>query len=184
VKKNKGSPFAQLEALRAKLPDKPTGKRSPVQPARAVSTAPEQSFADWMNQVEPSAPAAQGDVLEARAPLFTLSADRTTGHLKGEPEHLDALRRAGVTERIELHGLTREQAEHVVSSAIATARRSRVRKVLIVHGKGEHSHKGIAVLRYEMANFLLNPAHAATVLAFAPADLRDGGEGATVVLLR
>jgi DNA-nicking Smr family endonuclease len=182
MKKNKSSPFAQLEALRAKLPEKPASKM-PAPAPRTQSTEPERSFADWINQVEPSESSARAREASS-APVFHISADRTLAHVRGEPEHLDALRRMSTASRIELHGLTRDQAEQAIASALGTARRNRERKLLIVHGKGEHSPKGIAVLRYEMANFLLGPEHAIYVLAYAPAEPREGGEGATVVLLR
>jgi DNA-nicking Smr family endonuclease len=53
-----------------------------------------------------------------------------------------------------------------------------------VHGKGEHSPRGHAVLRGEIAAWLSQSAASEHVAAFATATDDDGGEGAVYVLLR
>jgi DNA-nicking Smr family endonuclease len=56
--------------------------------------------------------------------------------------------------------------------------------VLVVHGKGQHSPRGMGVLRGEIAAWLSQGASSEHVAAFATSSVADGGEGAVYVLLR
>ena len=57
--------------------------------------------------------------------------------------------------------------------------------MLVIHGRGQNSEGGTAVLRPALAEWLAGAAAARVgVMAFAPAPARAGGVGATVVLLR
>jgi DNA-nicking Smr family endonuclease len=57
------------------------------------------------------------------------------------------------------------------------------RAVAIIHGKGNHSPRGVAVLRGEIGAWLSDGRAARHVLAFATAPDEDGGTGALLVLL-
>ena len=85
---------------------------------------------------------------------------------------------------VDLHGLTRVEAKPRVERLIADARQRGIRCVLIVHGRGLHSRKGIPVLKEAVNMWLLRGRIGRSVLAFCSADPTDGGAGALYVLLR
>ena len=97
-----------------------------------------------------------------------------------------ALRRADPEpeERIDLHGLRREAAGRLILSRIESARVRGLRCVALIHGRGQGSGTGEAVLRDAVPGWLSEAPCATHILAFAPAPNRLGGEGATLVLLR
>jgi DNA-nicking Smr family endonuclease len=88
-----------------------------------------------------------------------------------------------VEAEVDLHGLDRRGGEAALRRALANARAEGVRCVLVVHGRGTHSQTG-AVLRDAVVAWLTAPPLASAVMAFASALPRDGGAGATYVLLR
>ncbi len=101
--------------------------------------------------------------------------DRVLGELRrGDPPF---------EETIELHGLDRAGARRHLDANLRSAASRGLRCVRIVHGMGQSSPGG-AVLREALPSWLARPPCARWVLAFAPAQRRDGGEGATYVLLR
>ena len=102
----------------------------------------------------------------ARAPGVSLSqvAELRTGKV-----HLEAT--------LDLHGATTASAIEQLRAFLAEARRVGRRRVLIVHGKG------MGALREAVVADLLGPL-SGLVHAFASAAPGDGGEGATIVMLR
>lgn len=113
-----------------------------------------------------------------------LDADAFRGDLA--PSEMVDLRAGHVRpeQRIDLHGLDREQARHALRKAFGVATASGRRCVLVVHGRGLRSPTGEATLKHALPRWLRTPPLDARVRAFAPAPPRDGGEGATLVLLR
>jgi DNA-nicking Smr family endonuclease len=87
-------------------------------------------------------------------------------------------------ERIDLHGVRRDDAGRIVRDRIASARARGLRCVLVVHGRGQRSEQGEAVLRDALPGWLSSSPCAQHVSGFAPAPRDLGGEGATLVLLR
>lgn len=81
---------------------------------------------------------------------------------------------------IDLHGLTRDEAWLRLSSFFAAARRQGAEKVLVVHGKGNHS-EGEAVLKRTTRDFVERCPFAGEC---GQADSRSGGAGATWVILK
>ncbi len=81
---------------------------------------------------------------------------------------------------IDLHGLTRDEAWTRLSAFFADAKRRGLEKLLIVHGKGNHS-EGEAVLKRTTRQFIERCAYAGES---GTADNRSGGNGATWVLLK
>lgn len=82
---------------------------------------------------------------------------------------------------IDLHGMTREETRIAVTDFLRNCRRRGIRRVLIVHGKGYHSH-GPAVLSGLVRELLISLKE--VVEDFGPAPPQKGGSGATWVLLR
>jgi DNA-nicking Smr family endonuclease len=86
--------------------------------------------------------------------------------------------------RIDLHGMTVPEAAPRLEAFLRTMRAKGERCVLVIHGKGQHSQGGVAVLRGEVSAWLSQGACSVHVAAFATARSSDGGEGAMYVLLR
>jgi DNA-nicking Smr family endonuclease len=81
---------------------------------------------------------------------------------------------------LDLHGMTSREAEQALENFVLECRRSGLRKVLIVHGKGHHS-QGEPVLQGVVRRYLEKSPYTG---AFGPADRRHGGRGATWVVVR
>jgi DNA-nicking Smr family endonuclease len=86
-----------------------------------------------------------------------------------------------VEDRIDLHGLYRDQARTQLLQFIQQAQLNGYKIVCVVHGKGYHSADGRPVLKAMVNKWLQNIAD---VLAFTSAPHRDGGYGAVYVLIR
>ncbi|WP_437574944.1 Smr/MutS family protein [Sorangium sp. So ce887] len=102
-----------------------------------------------------------------------------------DPRELRRLRRAryAVDGTLDLHGLRLEAAREAVEAFVCKRQRDGDRVVAIVHGKGNHSPGGHAVLRGEIAAWLSNGRVARHVAAFTTAPDVEGGAGAVLVLL-
>ena len=87
-------------------------------------------------------------------------------------------------ERIDLHGVRVDTAQRRLRQRLDSAHARGLRCVLLIHGQGKGSRSGEAILRERVPGWLSKPPVAKSVLAFAPAPSRLGGEGATLVLLR
>ncbi len=84
---------------------------------------------------------------------------------------------------IDLHGLNAEQAKEAFTSFLKASVNAGKRAVLIIHGRGLSS-PGEAVLKNKVHEWLSHGYWRKWVIAFASAQLHDGGAGATYVLLR
>ena len=86
--------------------------------------------------------------------------------------------------RLDLHGLTREEARGAVERFLRQSRLSGQRCVLLVHGRGRNSEYQLPVLKEALLGWLAAGRFGRQVLAFASARPADGGAGALYVLLR
>lgn len=84
-------------------------------------------------------------------------------------------------DKIDLHGLNREEAHKALSSFIATALAQGKRCIRVIHGKGLGSPGGVSILRQLSSGWL---AQREEILAFCQANPHEGGAGALLVLLR
>lgn len=87
-------------------------------------------------------------------------------------------------ERIDLHGVRSRAASRLLGDRLESARARGLRCVVVIHGRGQHSGSGEAVLREALPGWLSTGGASKHVLGFAPAPDRLGGSGATLVLLR
>ncbi len=96
---------------------------------------------------------------------------------------LERLRKGDIPidRRIDLHGLTLEEAHATLDRFLLRAWLEGARMLLVITGKGGQAATG--VLRTEVPKWL-DGAHAAKVLRTATAQPKDGGGGALYVLLR
>jgi DNA-nicking Smr family endonuclease len=81
---------------------------------------------------------------------------------------------------LDLHGLSGLEAEQAIEAFVLEARDRGLSKVLLIHGKGNHS-PGQPVLERVVRNFLEKCPYTG---AFGKAERRLGGRGATWVMLR
>ncbi len=82
--------------------------------------------------------------------------------------------------RIDLHGHTLDKARAALTDFIHASRAQNMRCLLVVTGKGG----GVGVIRAALPGWLGEGALGQAVLAFSPAQPKDGGGGAFYVLLR
>jgi DNA-nicking Smr family endonuclease len=125
---------------------------------------------------------------QAERPFVVSDAEASIfGHVHGlHPDTLKTLQRGeyALDDRLDLHGLTKEEARQAVDAYLQRAQLRRYRCVLIVHGRGLHSEQGVPILKDAVISWLSEGALSHSVLAFASARPIDGGSGATYVLLR
>ncbi|MGB0681307.1 MAG: Smr/MutS family protein [Magnetovibrionaceae bacterium] len=86
--------------------------------------------------------------------------------------------------RLDLHGMTQDQAFGALTRFLASSRSRGRRAVLIITGKGLRRDGTIGALRQAVPRWLNEEPNRAHVTAFDSAQARDGGEGALYVLLR
>ena len=91
--------------------------------------------------------------------------------------------RVPVEREVDLHGLDAASARHRLLDVLGDAREAGIRCVLVIHGVGHHSASG-PVLKAALPEWLQDVSIGDAVLAFATAPQREGGPGASLVLLR
>jgi DNA-nicking Smr family endonuclease len=125
---------------------------------------------------EPAVTSLAAAALPELAPGAAPGVDRRTA---------ERLRRGqfAVDARLDLHGHTQEEAHRALAAFIEAAWQRRARCVLVITGKGRGG-EGAGVLRAALPRWLNAEGVRARVLAFAPAQAKDGGSGALYVLLR
>jgi DNA-nicking Smr family endonuclease len=82
---------------------------------------------------------------------------------------------------LDLHGQTQEQAHERLGRFLAAVQTAGRRCVLVVTGKGLESG---GTLRHMVPRWLNEPDNRERVIAYCPAQPRDGGSGALYVLMR
>jgi len=84
--------------------------------------------------------------------------------------------------RLDLHGLTQAEAHARLGRFLAAKQKEGARCVLVITGRGGAGRSG--VLRQMTPRWLDEPPNRERVVAYAWAQMRDGGDGALYVLLR
>jgi DNA-nicking Smr family endonuclease len=160
---------------------KPLRKRKPATPI--VKTPPRASRSVDAPAVPPAQP-------RAAPPLAPISGHRAPGLDKASAERLKR-GRYPIEARIDLHGMTQDDAHGMLGDFIAASARAGRRCVLVITGKGLRrlgedgsADAGIGVLRNAVPRWLNEAPNRARILAFAAAQPCDGGGGALYVLLR
>jgi DNA-nicking Smr family endonuclease len=120
------------------------------------------------------------------AALFEVGETAPTWSQPGREADAEALARGayGIDAEVDLHGLTEAGARDRLQGAIADALARNQGVLRVVHGQGHNSPGGRAKLRGACRGWLQRPPLVANVIAWAGALPGDGGEGATLVLLR
>jgi DNA-nicking Smr family endonuclease len=128
-----------------------------------------------------SRPAAEQAPLPARKPphpvaLGQLTTEAAPGHDRRSAERLRRGARR-IEARLDLHGMTQAEAHRALDVFLARAEAAEHRCVLVITGKG-------GVLRAGVPRWINEQPNRSRVLAFAPAQPKDGGGGALYLLLR
>jgi len=86
--------------------------------------------------------------------------------------------------RLDLHGMTQEQAHAALRRFILHAFERGARKVLVITGKGQRGSQEQGVLRRALPHWLNDPSLRQCILSFTTARPNHGGSGAFYVLLK
>ena len=168
---------------RAALRDvKPLRRRKPAAaPQRPPPIAPPAPAA-----VPAPAPAARA----VPAALPPITGPRAPGLDKASAERLKR-GRDPLEARIDLHGMTQDDAHRTLGEFLARSARDELRCVLVITGKGlrpaadgSGRADAIGILRNAVPRWLNEAPNRARILAFGVAQPRDGGGGALYILLR
>ena len=128
-------------------------------------------------------PAVRANRVLASAPMLELRHDAQPGLDKRTAARL----RRGqlpVEGRLDLHGLTQNEAHRALTAFLAASRDAGRRCVLVITGKGLGPDGSVGVLRAAVPRWLNEASNRRHVFAFRQAVPRDGGEGALYVLLK
>lgn len=113
------------------------------------------------------------------------------GYQEGGPERTNRplirkLRKGhfSVQAELDLHGMTQAEAILALDAFLDQSLKRSLRCVRIIHGKGKNSANQIGILKHSVPRWLSTNRNARRILAFTSASVRDGGIGATYVLLR
>jgi DNA-nicking Smr family endonuclease len=154
--------------------------RSPSREERAL----------WRAAMRDVAPLAEGAPLAASEtpapPAEEPSRPRPRAALKGAGLDRRSAQRLArgqrpIEARLDLHGMTQDEAHRALGAFIRGAAAAERRTLLVITGKGG---LGGGVLRDAVPRWLGEAPLRAEVLALAPAQPKDGGLGALYVLLR
>lgn len=187
-KRRRGLSRAEIELWRSVLVDTQPlpGRSLPMLP-------PEDSPAPLL---EPPAaaprpkPRAAPKPVAAAAPPQPPPSPLEIGQVAGiDRRQADRLRRGRLTidARIDLHGMTQAEAHRRLTAFIEASAAAGRRCVLVITGKGltsEMAGRGSGVLREAVPRWLSEPKLRSRIIAFSPAQPKDGGHGALYVLLK
>jgi DNA-nicking Smr family endonuclease len=127
---------------------------------------------------------------EALSEEYRLNVTNLPEYMEGcvegiNPVTMEKLRQGeySVQKVLDLHGLRADEAYEMFQNFIKDAIRSNIRCVKIIHGRGLKS-KQEPVLKGRLKEWILRAMHRKWVIAFASSNMRDGGPGATNILLR
>lgn len=128
------------------------------------------------------------DLVSGAADLdITFSDEYIEGSIRGFDRKLMGKLKKGqfpVQDHIDLHGLTKQEAEARIQGFLRESYGLGLRCVLVVHGRGLNSENHIPVLKERLPIWLKRGPIRKIVLAFSTAMPYDGGTGAIYILLK
>lgn len=161
-------------------PLRPDPGAPPPRPALPPGPIARQAAPEPPVRIDLAAPLAER--LSARPPQLDGARQRRLARGRMDPET-----------RIDLHGLTRDQARAALTGFLSAARARGMRLVLVITGKGRDGDGGDdlapiprkpGALRHDLPHWLSQPPLRELVLDLRPAHRRHGGAGAFYVYLR
>lgn len=179
------------------------GKKKSTKGDDSKTTPAKGSFADAMANVDDLSPIDRTNLSEtqeldpSRSPHHddpAADGTRRTTKMAAHKKHSAGASRAQMRslragkirpqQTIDLHGFTLDQAHRRLCDEIAHASDSGDRCVIVIHGKGHHSTPGALTIKEALVDWLEEPPLADQVIGNALAQPRDGGGGASYLLLR
>ncbi len=130
---------------------------------------------------------ARNDDADAEAELAELVQGSSSGGARDGDKRLVRRLRDGdypIEARLDLHGHTRDEATAALERFVVQSVTAGRRCVLVIHGRGLNSGDAGPVLGDVVHRALTAGAPARAILAFTHAGPAQGGDGATLVLLR
>jgi len=129
--------------------------------------------------------------------LQTIRADSKTINVTNMPEYMEGYQEGinplimeklrngdfAVQQVIDLHGLSIESARETFEYFLSEAIRHGLKCVKVIHGRGLKSKRDPTIKDY-LKTWIVRAMHRKWVTAFSNAVMRDGGPGATYILLR
>ena len=103
------------------------------------------------------------------------------GDIPREPQK-KRTKRKQYDKTIDLHGLTKHEALLVLHTALRSSK-GKYQKLLIITGKGTHSHDGQGIIREAVRSFLTK-AGSMYIREFQYAERSNGGDGAFEVITK
>lgn len=85
---------------------------------------------------------------------------------------------------LDLHGLHSDDAARKLRHALERCRETGMRELLVIHGYGLHSNPNDGPVLKKLVRDLLDNDFRPKYRSYHTASMHDGGEGATVVLIR
>jgi DNA-nicking Smr family endonuclease len=171
-----------LEAMRDVEPLK--GPKKKIMPSPDINIWPSHPAPD--DELE--AMAHLSDLVSGAAELdITFSDEYIEGAVRGFDRRLMGRLKRGqfpVQDYIDLHGLTKQEAEARIHAFLRESYGLGLRCVLVVHGRGLNSEDNIPVLKERLPVWLSRGPIRKIVLAFSTAMPYDGGTGAIYILLK
>ena len=155
---------------------------SPLRSKPAVDPPPGNQPA---SQAEPAAASAAARVVTAQRPVP--AAQPPLAPLGRRLRQRVARGNAALDARIDLHGLTQEEAHRALRRSLRGAQADGARLVLVITGKGGRAASAgeeRGVLRRLVPQWLRLPEFRSIVIGFEPAHASHGGEGALYVRIR
>jgi len=112
--------------------------------------------------------------------------DKDRAHAARRPRRTPATGRravAGYDAVADLHGMKAADAEIRIRETLYRCRKNGNRKLLVIHGQGHHSKTGEGPVLKTLVHRMLEGDLSNLVRGFKAAPYKDGGDGATVVML-
>ena len=124
--------------------------------------------------------ASMDEWLNSYAPDSTVLASKEEGELRVSGHSRGKMKRKQADLVLDLHGLVAADAEIELNRFIQRSYKNGARKILIIHGKGNHTD-GRPVLKPLVKSILEASPYIGDT---GPAERKDGGSGATWALVR
>jgi DNA-nicking Smr family endonuclease len=152
---------------------------TPLGPARALMN--EIEAADFEKLLE--APKVETSQAIVAKPILKPKPVKSPESIDEPIQRRIAKGKVAIEARIDLHGMTQDEAHFLLMSFITRAAQRHLRTVLVITGKGR-SPKSEGALKRAVPMWLAQPAFASHVSGYADAAQSHGGEGALYVRLR
>ena len=155
--------------------------------ARKASAEERALWRQAMRDVEPAPPSSAPPLPPPPAPHVPAQDARAATPGGGLDRKSAARLKRGemaIAGRLDLHGLTQEEAHRALVRFVERAHEAGSRTVLVITGKGGSAGDRPGVLQRAVPRWLGEARCRKLVLAVEPARPRHGGEGALYVLLR